>query len=207
MGELVSPPVITDPAQGLCVQCGLCCDGTIFERARVFPEDDLVQLEANGFILLTITERRGFALPCHYQQGRVCTVYQQWRPTICHTFRCALLRRFDAGEISLIEARARIERAVALTERIQAQLPAQREHERKALKQRMAAWQQAQTAAGVDVQRSFAPLLLDFVSLQRILDLHFRVKAENVEPQKESADDMAAPDTERFTAVQGATHA
>jgi len=191
MHKALSTPVITDPAQSLCVQCGLCCDGTIFEHARVFPEDDLTQLEADGFILLTAAERRGFALPCHHQQGRVCTVYQQWRPTICQTFRCRLLRRFEAGELSWEEARARIERTVALVEGIQARLPAPSEEERTSLKQRMAAWQQAQTAAGVDVQRAFAPLLLDFVSLQRILDQHFRLK-----PKQASADEMSAPNNE-----------
>jgi len=179
--------------QSLCVQCGLCCDGTIFEWARVFPEDDQAQLEVDGFILLTTAARSGFALPCHHQQGRICGVYQRWRPQICHTFRCTLLRRFEAGELSWAEALARIERTVALVERIQAQLPAQREHERKTLKQRMADWQATQTAAGIDVRRTFAPLLLDFASLQHILDQHFRVK-----PQKERADELSAPDTVQF---------
>ena len=100
MPETAAAPVIADLEQSLCVQCGLCCDGTIFERARVFPEDDLARLEADGFVLLTAGERRGFALPCHHQQDRVCTVYQQWRPTVCHTFRCTLLHRFDAGELA-----------------------------------------------------------------------------------------------------------
>ena len=90
---------------------------------------------------------------------------------------------------------------MALAERIQAQLPAPSEHERRSLKQRMATWQQAQRAAGVDVQRTYAPLLLDFVSLQHTLDLHFRLK-----PKKVSADEMSAPDTNRFTAQQGANH-
>ncbi len=201
MHKALSTPVITDPAQSLCVQCGLCCDGTIFEHAQVFPEDDLAQLETNGFILLTAAEKTSFALPCHHQQDRVCTIYQQWRPTICHTFRCALLRRFDAGELAWEEAHAQIERTVALAERIRAQLPVPGEHERRSLKQRMSAWQQAQRAAGVDVQRAFAPLLLDFVSLQRLLDLHFRLK-----PKQVSADAMSAPDTNRFNAQQGADH-
>lgn len=199
MHEAISTPVITDPEQSLCVQCGLCCDGTIFERARVFPEDDLTQLEINGFILLTAAERRGFALPCHHQQGRVCAVYQQWRPTVCHTFRCRLLRRFEAGELTWEEAHARIERTVALADQIRAQLPSQRDHKRTSLKQRMADWQQAQTAAGVDVQRTFARLLLDFASLQHILDQHFRLK-----PKQASADTLSAPNNERFIGTQGA---
>jgi hypothetical protein len=207
MNEAATTPVISDAEQSLCVQCGLCCDGTIFERARVFAEDDLAQLAADGFILVTAAERIGFALPCHHQQGKICGVYQRWRPQICHTFRCALLRRVEAGELAWAEARARIERTVALAERIRDQLPAQRDNERQSLKPRMAAWQQAQTAAGIDVRRTFAPLLLDFASLQRILDQHFRVKAENVKPKEDNANDMATPDTERFTAQQGADHA
>jgi len=193
MNEAVATPVISDAEQSLCVQCGLCCDGTIFERARVFPEDDLARLEADGFILLTTAARSGFALPCHHQQGRLCIVYQQWRPQVCHTFRCALLRRFEASELSWEEASTRIERTVALVERIEAQLPAQGVNERTSLKQRLAAWQAAQTAAGVDVRRTLAPLLLDFVSLQRILDQHFRVK-----PKQARTDDLSAPDTDQF---------
>lgn len=201
MNETAATPVVSNAEQSLCVQCGLCCDGAIFEWARVFPEDDLAQLEADGFILLTTAARSGFALPCHHQQGRICGVYQRWRPQVCHTFRCALLRRVEAGEVAWAEALTRIERAVALVERIQAQLPTQDNSERKSLKQRMADWQTAQTVAGVDVHRTFAPLLLDFVSLQRMLEQHFRVK-----PQKERADELSALDNEQFINVQGAEH-
>lgn len=201
MNETAASPVVSDVEQSLCVRCGLCCDGTIFERARIFPADDLAQLAADGFILVTAAERIGFALPCHHHQDRICTVYQQGRPHVCHTFRCALLHRLEAGELSCEEALARIEHAVALAGRIQAQLPAQRDNERQSLKQRMAAWQQAQTAAGIDVRRTFTALLLDFASLQRILDQHFRAKLAAA-----TADEMPAPATEQITAEQGADH-
>lgn len=195
MNDTTATPVVADAEQSLCVRCGLCCDGTIFEWARVSPTDDLVQLEADGFILLTPAASNGFAQPCHHQQGRICGVYQRWRPQVCHTFRCTLLRRVETGELAYGEALDRIERTVALVERIQAQLPVQSKHERRSLKRRMAAWQAAQTAAGVDVRRTFAPLLLDFVSLQRILEQHFRVKSK-----KARTDELSAPDNDQFTA-------
>ena len=202
MGAAASKPAISDLAQRLCVRCGLCCDGTLFNRGRILPEDDPAQLAANGFILISTARRTGFLQPClHHQQG-ICTIYRQRRPQVCHTFRCALLRRFDAGELSLEAVQARIERALALAGRIQAQLPAQSKHERQSLKQRMAVWQQAQASAGVDMRGAFAPLLLDFASLQRLLDQHFRLR-----PKQERADAMSAPDTERFTAQQGAAPA
>ena len=172
-------PAIADQEQSLCVRCGLCCDGTLFERARVFAEDDLARLEAEGFILVDVAAGTRFALPCHYHHNRICTVYQQWRPQICHTFRCALLRRLAAGELSLDEARAQIERTVALAERVRGQVPAEAEARRHSLKQAMRAFQDAQAAAGVDMNRTLAALLLDFASLQRLLDRHFRVEPDN----------------------------
>ncbi len=192
MNETAATPAISDEEQRLCVRCGLCCDGTLFERGRIFADDDLARLEADGFILIATARGTGFAQPCPHHQNGLCAVYHQGRPQVCHTFRCALLRRVDAGELAWAEALARIERTVALVERIQAQLPVQSDHERKSLKQRMADWQQAQ-AAGIDVRRTFAPLLLDFAGLQHILDQHFRVK-----PQKERADELSAPDTVQF---------
>jgi hypothetical protein len=191
MSDQTFTPVIANTEQSLCARCGLCCDGTIFGRARVFAEDDPARLKAGGFILLATAARTGFTLPCHHQRGRLCAIYQQWRPQVCHTFRCALLRSVEAGQLSVGNAHARIERAVALAERIRAQLPAQGEHERKTLTQRMAAWRQAQTAAGGDARRACAALLLDFACLQRLLDLHFRIKAN-----MEATDEMPAPDAQ-----------
>ncbi len=182
MNEAPSTLAIVGQEQSLCIRCGLCCDGTLFERARVSPEDDLARLEAEGFILISATAGMRFELPCHLHHDRVCTVYQQWRPQVCHTFRCALLRRLAAGELSLEAAGAQIERTVELAHRVRARLPDQSETRRRSLKQTMRVWQDTQIAAGVDVNRTFAPLLLEFASLQRILDRHFRVEPEN-EPE------------------------
>ena len=198
MNEAPSTLAIVGHEQSLCVRCGLCCDGTLFAHALVSPEDDLARLEAEGFILLQVTAGTRFALPCHHQDGRVCTVYQQWRPQVCHSFRCALLRRLAADEISLAEAAAQIERTVALAQRIRAQLPAGAETRRQWLKQSMRSYLAAQAADGVDVNRTFAALLLDFASLQRLLDRHFRI-----EPDSEPASPLPLPQNGQNTAKQG----
>ena len=198
MNEPMPTPAIAGKEQSLCLRCGLCCDGTLFERARVFAEDDLARLEAEGFILVDVAAGTRFTLPCHYHHNRICTVYQQWRPQVCHTFRCTLLRRLAAGELSLEEAGAQIERTVALAERVRGQLPAEAETRRQSLKQAMRAFQDAQAAAGVDVNRTLAALLLDFASLQRLLDRHFRV-----EPDSEPASLRPSPQNGRAFARQG----
>ena len=198
MNEPAPMPAIAGQEQSLCVRCSLCCDGTLFSHAQVSPVDDLARLEEEGFILLQVTAGTRFALPCHYQDGRVCTVYQQWRPRICHNFRCTLLRRLAAGELSLEEAGAQIERTVALAERIWAQLPTATEGRRQWLKQSMRSYLAGQTADGVDVNRTFAALLLDFASLQRLLDRHFRI-----EPDSEPASPLPLPQNGQNSAIQG----
>ena len=198
MNEPAPTPAIANQEQSLCVLCGLCCDGSLFAHAQVFPEDDPARLEAEGFILLQVTAGTRFALPCHYLDGRVCTVYQQWRPRICHNFRCTLLRRLAAGELSLEEAGAQIERTVALAERIWAQLPTATEGRRQWLKQSMRSYLAGQTADGVDVNRTFAALLLDFASLQRLLDRHFRI-----EPDSEPASPLPLPQDGQNSVKQG----
>ncbi|MEZ4633914.1 MAG: hypothetical protein R2856_02855 [Caldilineaceae bacterium] len=96
-----------------------------------------------------------------------------------------MLRRVENRELSWEDASAQIDRTVALADRIWAQLPVQNVQESKSLKQSTSAWVQAQTAAGVDVQRTYTKFMLDFAGLQRLLDLHFRTKVE-MEPSHEN---------------------
>lgn len=179
MGDGRLTPQVTDPAQSLCVRCGLCCDGTIFDHARLVPADDPARLEDGGFIVSPTKTGTGFALPCHHHQDRICTLYQQWRPTICHTFRCRLLRRFDAGEISLEEAQGIIDRTTALADRVWAQMRQRMAAADGPLKKHFRAWEQAQDEP--DWRRRHAAFLLDYASLQRRLDRDFRLKPKQTE--------------------------
>ena len=174
-----STPQVASPAQSLCVRCGLCCDGTIFERARLVPEDDLARLEAGGFIVLPTKTGTGFALPCHHQQDRICTLYQQWRPTVCHTFRCRLLRRFDTGELNLEEAQTIIERTTGLADQVWAQMQQRTGIGDGPLKKRFRAWELSQGEPAW--RRRHAAFLLDYASLQRRLDRDFRLKPKQTE--------------------------
>ena len=92
-----------------CVGCGLCCDGTLYTRARAEPEEES-RIEELGLELVSFEGVRYFRLPCaHYGCGQ-CTIYDQ-RFARCRSFRCALLRRYQDGEISLGEARDKVETA------------------------------------------------------------------------------------------------
>jgi hypothetical protein len=181
MSDAALTPAVTSPAQSLCVRCGLCCDGTIFERARLIPADDLARLAAGGFILLREKAGDRFALPCHHHHDRVCTIYQGWRPTVCHTFRCQLLRRFDAGKIGLDEAHVTITQTTELADRVWAQLRERVGEVNGALKKLFRAWEATQPEQDAAWRRQHAAFLLDYAGLQWRLDRYFRLKPEVVE--------------------------
>jgi uncharacterized protein len=175
-------PAATSPAQSLCVRCGLCCDGTIFEWGRVVPEDEPAQLDAGGFVLQTVGDRQRFRQPCHHHQSRICTIYQQWRPSICHRFKCGVLRRMEAGELSVDEAHALIQRTVKLADQVWAQLRPHLDDQTIPLKASMQALQQTLTERGVNIHATFASLMLDYAALQRYLDRDFRPKPDTDAP-------------------------
>ena len=87
-------------AQSLCMACGLCCDGTLFNQAKLEPDDDLTELSALGARIHG--DRKFFDLPCQAHKG-ICTIYNH-RPRICGDFGCRLLISHSFGEISYEDA-------------------------------------------------------------------------------------------------------
>jgi Fe-S-cluster containining protein len=90
----------------LCLNCGLCCDGTLFRHVEIsVPERErLVQLG------IGVGQRRKHDvmwLPCGKLEGRRCTIYEQ-RPGGCDRFVCALGRKLTAKEVTYDEALARV---------------------------------------------------------------------------------------------------
>ena len=84
--------------QKICVQCGFCCDGTLFSHASLQPgersnlppklKQEFVQYDTGEF----------FRQPCAYFAG-CCTIYDQPKLHICSSFRCQLLRNVEAQTI------------------------------------------------------------------------------------------------------------
>jgi Fe-S-cluster containining protein len=54
-----------------------------------------------------------FRLPCPRLDDKRCTIYET-RPSACATYACGLLRRYTAGEVSLVEALAAVARVASL---------------------------------------------------------------------------------------------
>jgi Fe-S-cluster containining protein len=117
-----------DSSNELCVSCGICCDGPLFDQAEVFPAEE-ARVRMLGFAI----ERRGgkayFPLPCGNLCGAVCRIYDQ-RPTTCRTYKCTTLTALEAGEIDRTEADRRVAAAKDAVADVRARmLPGESFHE------------------------------------------------------------------------------
>ncbi len=107
---------VMPPTSSLCLDCGLCCDGTMHTTVALEPADDRAVLQGEGFRLLVFETEACFEQPCVAFHGS-CTIYDH-RPMKCSRYRCALLRQVDSGEVTDGEARALVADAIALRDRV-----------------------------------------------------------------------------------------
>jgi hypothetical protein len=103
-------------ASKLCADCGLCCNGVLFSDAKA-ESHEVSALKADGLVVEQVGDRQVFRQPCLHHCGRGCAIYPR-RPERCRTFRCALLKRFEAGEVTRAEAVDTILRAKAMIDKV-----------------------------------------------------------------------------------------
>lgn len=151
----------------LCASCGLCCDGTLFDHAKA-EEEELARLEAAGMDVFRGEDSLRFRQPCPAYKGACCSIYAD-RFATCRSFRCALLRRLEAGEVDLGQAQETVRTAKELLARVEAHSPGSRQrHARRALvAEREAALRRSPDP---DTARAY----LDLVALGELLDTRFR---------------------------------
>lgn len=99
---MTAPVTPSETHETPCTACGMCCDGTLYARAKV-AEGEEGRITAKGLQLTSFEEKPYFQLPCSYLSCARCTIYEE-RFVVCRTFECALLRRFKAGEVGMDEA-------------------------------------------------------------------------------------------------------
>ena len=167
------PDQVTDDGKpgndSLCVGCGLCCDGTLFSRVNV-GSDDQESLARLGFSFFLHEGENCFAQPCLAAANGLCAIYAD-RPHTCRTYRCALLKRQERGEIGLTEARSIIERTFERIDEVVALDPAARRRDgRTKLRAELAA---ALTSAPAAERKSLGDRLLPIIALDSWLQAHF----------------------------------
>ena len=160
--------------QNICILCGFCCDGTLFNHARI-KENELVK---TGYAFeILIKENPAFRLPCPYLKNRVCSIYNQRPYAVCESFRCKLLRSVISENISYSEAIKIINDVVALKTKIEAQiLENQLENAGDSLPLKMKEFEAhfAETMSDVEFRKNFGHILLDFFILKKKLSASFR---------------------------------
>jgi hypothetical protein len=86
--------------QAICVTCGFCCDGTLFNHAVLDPGEKEFLPEKIKMNYLIKDNKEYFRLPCSYFAEK-CTIYNQKKAIICSAFRCKLLRDFAKAEMTM----------------------------------------------------------------------------------------------------------
>lgn len=109
--------------ENICLDCALCCDGTICTSVQVDGADNLERLAASGVHALKVDGRTTFRLPCPAVAGGCCSIYEN-RPATSREMNCLLRLRYDAGLVSFDDARSRIAGVKELRDRIRPQLDA-----------------------------------------------------------------------------------
>jgi hypothetical protein len=114
-GPMTQAPIENEKeVSEICVQCGMCCSGVLFDYARL--EESEVDFARS--ISLTVEAdseepdaRKKFTLPCPHLCGSACSIYTKPRPQICSRFFCELAKSLDRGEVSQAESLAVIAEA------------------------------------------------------------------------------------------------
>ena len=103
-----------NPAEQLCLACGMCCDGTLFDGVQLEPGDDAQKLKTLG---LRVSISRGktpiarFPQPCTALcTNRTCRLYAD-RPSQCRVFECGVLKEAKAGRITFTAATQSVKKA------------------------------------------------------------------------------------------------
>jgi Fe-S-cluster containining protein len=107
----------------LCGSCGLCCDGSLFGRVDLEPDE--VEPAKRGRLRVLRSEK-GFEQPCaalspseHGLAERHCSVYED-RPRSCRRFTCRLYERHRRDGGSVEERLAVVRRVRLLVARLEA---------------------------------------------------------------------------------------
>ncbi len=101
MNEANTTTICEGENGNICIECGLCCDGSMFKVAGIGKHDDLTFLEQMRAEYVAVGDKQSFQLPCGGQEGKQCSLYNDERRfKVCKKFKCKLLKKYLSGEIS-----------------------------------------------------------------------------------------------------------
>lgn len=89
--------------QEVCISCGICCDGTLYSKANLYPGEKGTLPEKMEQSYFRTEKGEFFKLPCSYFSGK-CTIYHMKKAKVCSGFKCKLLMKFSKEKVSKDDA-------------------------------------------------------------------------------------------------------
>lgn len=100
----------------LCLACGMCCDGTLFDNVRFGPTENAESLKKKGLPIKVSRAKEPVAFfkqPCGALCDDLkCQVYAD-RPRQCRSFECAVYKELAAGDVGFESALRLVKRTRA----------------------------------------------------------------------------------------------
>lgn len=106
--------------KNICINCGLCCDGTLFKFAKI-KEDEMIDPIVAANISYSDDGKKRLRQRCCFLKGKICSIYDK-RPLVCAGFKCKQLESFVSNNISYDEAMKTINETIVLKESIERNL-------------------------------------------------------------------------------------
>ena len=100
----------------MCLACGLCCDGGLYDNVRL-DEEDRVRLAEHG-----IATQDRLLHPCPHFVDQSCSIYEI-RPWRCSDYQCQVLQQMLNGEMDAESAHALVDKAKGLRAELGSALP------------------------------------------------------------------------------------
>ncbi|MEG3154940.1 YkgJ family cysteine cluster protein [Sphingomonas sp. RB1R13] len=152
----------------LCMKCGLCCAGALFDYGEL-DEDEVGAARAVGLDVFERSTGSAFRIACSRLEGSCCSIYGA-RPRTCRKFRCKLLRNVEAGEVTIDAASEKVAEVWVLIDKIILALT-----DGETLNDARWRWRQS-TPGRWTGNPAAAQFHLDMTLLNLVLDRYFRLK-------------------------------
>ena len=97
--------LISNLEENICIYCGFCCDGTLFNWAKIDKEESLDHLTELNFS--SYNDTKIFTQPCGYLIDCKCSIYNSSslkRPNVCGEFKCKLFRKIEKQKVTSSES-------------------------------------------------------------------------------------------------------
>ena len=171
-------------AEQLCLACGLCCDGTLFDNVRLGPGDDAKGLKTLGLpvaVSRASTPVTFFRQPCAALcADRSCRLYAD-RPGQCRSFECGVFKDAQGGRVTFAAALRLVGQARRQADKIRGLLRGLGDHdEHRPLGERFRRTQRRMESGGVEASAAdkFAELGLAVHAFNLMAHERFYTKAD-----------------------------